>query len=377
MMKRCGWMLLCWLGLAVGAAAAAEQYAVVRLTHLDRSVTLEVMAASDFKVLQSEIRAEAPVFGPAMTAAAAEWKEDERNTKQFPASSFGQRQAAVTGAVYDSREKAEAALARMPAPPAPPKSNNKNAVEQAERVAAAMVLLADQLEERRARVKGVAPGGVSTNKIALVAGQVLDRTTSGPLQTTYHVAVPDNYDAKKPPPLLVMFSPGGDGRGIMNAVKSSAHKSGWLVIGCDRIKNGMSDEESIALENELLEDFHEYIPYDPDRLYYGGFSGGAWVAYFMTVRHKDRARGILAFGGWLGGEEMRKAPFQKRLSVAIVNGDGDAAANSHAGSDKKALEMRKCEVKIFKFPGGHAIAPAPVVDEAIQWLDNQAGVQKK
>jgi len=97
----------------------------------------------------------------------------------------------------------------------------------------------------------------------------------------------------------------------------------------------------------------------------------------MTVRHKDRARGILAFGGWLGGEEMRKAPFQKRLSVAIVNGDGDAAANSHAGSDKKALEMRKCEVKIFKFPGGHAIAPAPVVDEAIQWLDNQAGVQKK
>jgi predicted peptidase len=282
----------------------------------------------------------------------------------------------VIGPLYDSDQKASAALKLLPANSPLMESRRKQPKAQSETdniTAQALDLLVEQLDDMKGPSQSGESAEVSTNKIALTAGQVLSRTTAGTSQTTYHIAVPDNFNPEKPPPLLVVFSPGGDGRGMMNQVRASANTVGWMVIGCDKLKNGMSDEDAFPIERDLIRDFRTLIPYDQTRLYYGGFSGGASRAYHLTYRFKDPCAGILAFGGWLGGVEEQKKRFQKNMAIAMVNGDTDPGACSWEEADKTALKRRRCEVKIFHFPGGHAVAPSKVIDEAIAWLDTQAG----
>lgn len=355
------------------ALAAPPQFAVVRVVHFDKSETNQVMSGADYQTLQADVRKEATLFTRAAQLAADDWKKDEvLRARPFPASLLAARQASVVGSVYDSEQKAAAALDAMLTAKARMEGSRKKpkgTAEKDERLESALELLTDHLAE----LKGVPVQAQSTaNKIELKPGQTLSRKTEGPQQTSYHIAVPDTFKPEKPPPLLLMFSPGGDGRGMMNQVRASANKVGWMVIGCDRLKNGMNGDEEIAIQTEFLADVRKFIPYDPARLYYGGFSGGAMRGYHMTHEHKDRCAGILAFGGWLGMDDKITQPFQKKMAVAMVNGEGDKGALAYEDRDRGVLRHRNCDVKIFHFPGGHGVAPVEVIDEAIAWMDSQA-----
>ena len=56
------------------------------------------------------------------------------------------------------------------------------------------------------------------------------------------------------------------------------------------------------------------------------------------------------------------------MNRAIVNGGDDKGANSNVERDQKVLHAAQCTTKTFGFPGGHIVAPAPVVAEAMEWL---------
>jgi hypothetical protein len=372
--------LVCFLAAFCPAQVTNEapRYAVVRMVNFDKSVTNLAMSAAQFQALNAELQAEASLFRRALLDASNEWKKDESHRKQsFPSSAFAARQVTVIGQMYDSEQKAVAALNALPAgkPRTDPiRPQSKTASEKEDIVEQAMGLVMEALDDLKSAAQPGESAEVSTNKIALTPGQLLSRTTAGPTHTSYHIAVPDNFNPEKPPPLLVLFSPGGDGREIMNQVRASANKFGWMVIGCDRLQNSMQND-SLPIEKDLIHDFRMFIPYDPARLYYGGFSGGALRAYILTCRIKDKCAGILAFGGWLGGSEGQKRPFQKKMAIAMVNGKNDRGAQSWEESDVTALKNRQCEVKAFHFQGDHAVAPPEVINEAIAWLDKQGGTK--
>lgn len=364
--------------LTIGLARATNEtfrYAVVKMVDLDKSTTNLMISASEFKTLQATVQTEAQFFSRALKAAADAWRKDETLRKQlFPSSDLAPRQLSVVGPWYDSEQQARQALINATSRSvltAPQRRLAKADDKHEEAIAQATELVQAELcKLRRGFVSGDT-AGPSTNKIELTAGQVLHRTTSGRMQTKYHIAVPDKFDSQKPPPLLVVFSPGGDGNGMMSQVRASANKVGWMVLGCDTLKNGMKAEDELPIEEELMRDIRELVPHDPARLYYGGFSGGAQRAYQMTHLFTDPCAGILAFGGWLGGGEEQKKSFQRGMAVAMVNGDGDKGASSWEESDKTILKRRGCKVTVFHFPGGHEVAPPAIIDTAIAWLDQE------
>ena len=216
----------------------------------------------------------------------------------------------------------------------------------------------------------------------MVPGKVFRRTASGDHAMTYHVYTPTGFDAESPPPLIISFSPGGSGVQMVNSMKASAEKAGWVLIGCDRLSNTMKEAEPVRrkMEDEVLSDIYTVIPNNPDRIYLAGLSGGALRAYNLSARREERITGIIAYGGWLGGEEYStKEDYCKYMAVAIVNGDNDKAANSWIAKDEYKLKKHRCSVKHFSFPGGHVIAPASVIDEVILWLKEdweQNGVKR-
>ena len=202
-------------------------------------------------------------------------------------------------------------------------------------------------------------------------GGVLKRTAKGTTKMTYHLYTPTTFDASNPPPLIIAFSPSGSGPGILNSMKASAEKAGWLLIGCDKLKNGMKDEKlSARMEEEVIADIFASVPHDAARVYLAGFSGGAMRAYSLANTMPHPFAGIIAYGGWLGGAEYRKKTYTKYMAVAIINGKKDKGANMSAEGDRKALERRKCEVKMFPWAGGHGIAPRATTDAAMAWIQD-------
>ncbi len=199
-----------------------------------------------------------------------------------------------------------------------------------------------------------------------ISGKTVSYQSEGAEAVSYHVYYPTSFSAEAPPAMIIMFSPGGGGKGILGSVKAACEALGWVGAGCDFFKNNTDEAELDRKWQEVLPHIEKTVLHDGELLYLGGMSGGALRAYDYSESTARPWKGVLAFGGWLGGKQtLNCAP---KMAVAIVNGDGDKNANSSMVSDLPVLEKERCLVKSFTFPGGHVIAPPAVVLEAMQWL---------
>jgi len=205
-------------------------------------------------------------------------------------------------------------------------------------------------------------------------GETFTRTAEGETGITYHVYVPTSFKPDAPPPIIIAFSPSGNGARMVQLIKKSAEKVGWLVAGCDKLKNKHRDRTE-KHEDEVLDDILKSIPHQIDRRCLAGMSGGAMRAYsfLQQSRRKEHYFAILAFGGWLGGTSFLKLKYKPNVVVAQINGESDKGANAWLKRDAEALTKSGCVVRAFKFPGGHVTAPPEKMDEAIAWLVEERG----
>lgn len=189
-------------------------------------------------------------------------------------------------------------------------------------------------------------------------------------QVTFHVYYPTSYKPENPPPMLILFSPAGHGKGQLGQFTESCEKLGWLGVGCDTFRNDGDDAVLDPLFGELLPIIEKSVVHNPERLYMGGFSGGAMRALGYSAKFERPWKGIISCGGWLGKEYDLK--YAKRMAVAWVNGDNDKAANSWVEKDSAVLKRRGCKTKLFQFPGGHAVGPPETLTEAMRWVEENS-----
>ena len=216
-------------------------------------------------------------------------------------------------------------------------------------------------------------------------GKVSKRVAAGSLKMTYHVAMPSQAEAEKltevspggeqASPLLILFSPRGDGERILKPVAPAANRYGWIAVGVDQLKNGVMDTRFMTrMENEVIDDILSVVPHDPKRVYLGGLSGGAMRAFSITVRRKqDSYAGILSMGGWLGGTQYARRAYPKGLAVAMIAGDKDLGAHQWSRHDAAVFNRLGGRVQMFVFPGGHEMAPTGIIRRAIKWFDQDWG----
>ena len=126
----------------------------------------------------------------------------------------------------------------------------------------------------------------------------------------------------------------------MEKLRPAAESAGWLLVGCDKLRNGMKDHDlEVEMEDEVLDDMFKHLPHDPKRVYLGGFSGGAMRAYGITARRTEPYAGIIAYGRWLGGPDYQEEPYRENMSVAMINGISDRGSNMSMASSS-ALASR-------------------------------------
>lgn len=205
---------------------------------------------------------------------------------------------------------------------------------------------------------------------AFPSGKVTKRVSVGSTKISYHVAMPEQEGTEAKVPLLVLFSPRGDGLRILEPVAPAANKYGWIAVGVDRLRNGaMNTRLMIRMENEVLDDIFKLIPHDPNRIYLGGLSGGAMRAFSLTVRRKEPFAGVLSMGGWLGGTHYARRKYPRGLAVAMIAGDKDVGAHQWSRHDAAVFNRLGGRVQMFVFPGGHEMPPSGIIRRSIKWFD--------
>ena len=217
-------------------------------------------------------------------------------------------------------------------------------------------LAVKEAEEQEAAAKEAAGRAGKTTREETAAGN------------SYHVYYPKTYSVTQKPPLLILFSPGGGGAGILKNFRQGADALGWALVGCDKLKNGMPDDEGNKIFEDLLTAIEKRVDHDPNLLYMGGMSGGGLRAYKNSAVFDRPWKGIISCGGWLGGSVNYDLDYRKKMAVAMVNGDKDKNANHYVGPDTAVLEKRRCEVELFAFPGGHVVGPPDVIAKAMTWV---------
>jgi len=186
----------------------------------------------------------------------------------------------------------------------------------------------------------------------------------------YAVYQPASVTDAAEPPMLILFHPGGNGRRQIYKYIEAASKVGMTLVSMDYFRNN-SDEK---LSTEMSQNFELVLPqieanvrHDKNRIYMGGTSGGACRAYHYSARFKRPWAGILAAGGWLGGNKNYNMPFPP-LRVAMINGDKDHGANNWIESDSQCLQKTGSIVSVHAFEGGHQLPPPSVQEKAMRWL---------
>lgn len=230
----------------------------------------------------------------------------------------------------------------------------------------AKISVADQTFVRELAEKEREQREALAKEAAKKAGKTIkEKTAAG---NSFHVYYPSSYSLTKKPPILILFSPSGWGPGIMKNFRQGADALGWVLVGCDKLKNGQPDSEGDVIFKDILEAIGERVDHDPNLLYLGGMSGGAMRAFKYSAGFDRPWKGVISCGGWLGGSKNYDLEFRKKMAVAMVNGDSDKNANFYVKSDSKALEKRRCQVKLFAFPGGHTVGPPDVIESAMKWV---------
>ncbi len=194
----------------------------------------------------------------------------------------------------------------------------------------------------------------------------------GDTDASYHLFVPSTFDGEKKLPLVYAFHPGGDGKAILEQIQPAAERFGWMIAGCNQLRNRMGDPELAAkMTREIMADVEKRVPVAPERIYLAGFSGGAMRSYTITRTFDRSFAGILAFGGWIGNYDEGNV-YPSGLAVAMVNGLQDRGAQRYGPRDAALLEPFGITVRSFDFDGGHTVPGPEVIEEAVGWLESIA-----
>jgi predicted esterase len=200
-----------------------------------------------------------------------------------------------------------------------------------------------------------APGSIGDVQCAL------DATLS------YSLYLPKAYAATKAWPIIYFFDPGGRGRRPLDLYQEIAETYGFILAGSNNSRNFSSDQSKSV--NAIWQDTHVRLALDAHRVYSSGFSGGARVAGAMALGCPQcQIAGVIANGA--GYPSNRSGGGDKLLYFfAVGNQDFNwpEVMNVRREREDQGLSYR---VRVFE--GTHQWSPAPVMEDAMQWLNLRA-----
>jgi len=168
-------------------------------------------------------------------------------------------------------------------------------------------------------------------------------------------------------PVIYFFDPHGDGALPLKKYRSLAEAYGFILIGSNNSKNGNDWPTTENIWRHLSEDTRARLKINSDRIYTGGFSGGAKVAGYVALQHKE-VKGVLANGAGLP-DGIPAGDFN--FTFTAIAGKGDMNLTDLVAISKE-LDKSRTRHRLLLFDGKHEWAPEHCMDIAFAGLQFDA-----
>lgn len=177
----------------------------------------------------------------------------------------------------------------------------------------------------------------------------------------YTCYIPKSYDPEKAAPVLINFSPGGDGQPFSTKM---AEESGWIMAGLTESKNGPV-EPSFENRDAVLFDLRRRFNVDMKHIFFSGFSGGARCASESSLQYPSICAGLILVGASYGG-----MPPPKEIPIFYITGETDMNRKEVEGAYATSQKLGR-PASFILHPGGHAWGRDEDHDAAVRWMAKQ------
>ncbi|WP_089788013.1 hypothetical protein [Chitinophaga sp. YR573] len=183
---------------------------------------------------------------------------------------------------------------------------------------------------------------------------------------SYALYVPSKGN-KEVLPVIYLFDPHADGKLPLNKYKSLADTYGYILVGSNNSKNGNDWSATENIWNNLSADVQSRLKIDSNRIYTGGFSGGAKVAGYIALKYPV-IKGVIVNGA---GMPDGTSPADFNFSYTAIAGEGDLNLTDIVAFSKALVNTQTRQHLIF-FDGKHEWAPDSTMNLAFAGLQLDA-----
>ncbi len=207
----------------------------------------------------------------------------------------------------------------------------------------------------------------------LIPGKVIPKVScKKDITQSYALYLPSGYSDKKMFPVIIAFDAHGTGLNPVELFKEQAEKYGYILVGSNVSKNGMSWDATAAHYDLLLADILERFGIDKSRINTCGFSGGSRVASTLAIT-KGGIAGVI---GCSAGFPPVKDAIKYKFDYFGYAGNDDMNYAEMVNLDH-ALDNSLFRHQLVIFNGTHGWPPKENIAESIIWTELNAMKDKK
>jgi len=210
-----------------------------------------------------------------------------------------------------------------------------------------------------------APATLPTYLGGLAAGSFTGPipTLSDPTQS-WELYLPASYAPARKWPVLILFDPRSRGRAAGEIFRAAADELGWILASSNNTMSDGPAEPNARAINAMIPDVMKRLPIDERRIYAGGFSGGAVLAWTVGLKGNYLA-GVISVGGRPAPEHLALTP-----KFALFSTAGEADFNYQPTRELDAIAAKAgVPHRLEFFPGPHSWCPPETARAAMLWLE--------
>lgn len=219
-----------------------------------------------------------------------------------------------------------------------------------------------------ALVSSVSASEIQTVEFArgVVIEKVISRTDP---EHTYALYLPQSYSQDRKWPIVYVFDPFARGSVPVKLFKEAADKFGFIIVGSNNSRNGMSGQTFQTAITTLLKDTNSRLSIDAKRVYVSGLSGGARVAVRVASSCTGCVAGVIACGAGFPNDvkPTNKNPFAFYATVGTEDFNYPELRRLDDTLESLGIPHR---TRIFD--GDHDWASPQLLTDAIEWMEVQA-----
>jgi dienelactone hydrolase len=205
--------------------------------------------------------------------------------------------------------------------------------------------------------------GAESFETGVVIEKVVNLTDAS---QSYALYLPASYSVEKTYPVIYAFDAHGTGKLPVSMYKSLADKYGYILIGSNNSKNGISWDQSQTIANKLFSDSQQRLSINTSRIYVIGFSGGARVANAICITNGAIA-GVICCGA-ASPAANNKDPRSNYTFLGIC-GNKDFNYIEMRKYDMIELAGRPVKHAFIEFDGKHEWPGEDVMKDAFLWCE--------